>query len=67
MVVNTPEFTAMKEALKKVSGKVKKAYLLADARHKALKVSQKADAVTVALPAQAPDPVASVIVLETAK
>jgi alpha-L-fucosidase len=49
----------------KVKGQVKKAYLLADARHKALKVKQSGDAVTVGLPAKAPGEIASVLVLET--
>ena len=48
----------------KVNGKVKKAYLLADASHKSLKVKQSGDTVTVALPAQAPDHMDSVLVLE---
>lgn len=51
--------------LANVKGKVKKAYLLADAKHKGLKVSQKADKVTVQLPAQAPGEYASVLVLQT--
>jgi alpha-L-fucosidase len=50
--------------LSKVSGHVKKAYLLADASHKGLKVKQAGDKVTVALPAQGPDRVDSVLVLE---
>jgi alpha-L-fucosidase len=54
-------------AVSKVSGKVSKAYLLADASHKALKVKQSGDSLTVALPAQAPDHLDSVLVLETAK
>jgi alpha-L-fucosidase len=49
----------------KVKGAVSKAYLLADASHKALKVTQKADHVSVALPANAPGQIASVLVLET--
>lgn len=51
--------------LAKVSGKVRKAYLLADKAHKALKVAQSGDTVKVALPAAAPDPMATVLVLET--
>lgn len=49
----------------KVSGKVSKAYLLADASHKSLKVQQSGDHVTVALPAAAPDRIDSVLVLQT--
>jgi alpha-L-fucosidase len=50
--------------LSKVNGKVKKAYMLADSSHKGLKVTQSGDKVTVALPAQAPDKMDSVLVLE---
>jgi alpha-L-fucosidase len=50
--------------LDKVSGKVKKAYLLANPKHTALKVEQKGDHVSVALPATAPGKIASVLVLE---
>jgi len=49
----------------KVKGKVTKAYLLADAAHKSLKVKQQSDHVTVALPDKAPGQIASVLVLET--
>ena len=48
----------------KVDGKVSKAYLLADASHKGLKVQQSGDRVTVALPSSAPDRIDSVLVLE---
>jgi len=51
----------------KMNGKVKKAYMLADARHRGLKVTQTGDKLTVALPAQPTDTVDSVMVLETAK
>jgi alpha-L-fucosidase len=51
--------------LAKVSGKVRRAYLLADKSHKRLKVAQSGDTVKVALPAAAPDTMASVLVLET--
>lgn len=44
---------------------VTKAYMLADRKHRALKVSQNGDGVTVELPATAPDPIASVLVLQT--
>ncbi len=54
-------------ALEKLSSKVEKAYLLADSNHKALKVNQSGDKLTVALPPQGPDAVDSVLVLETAK
>lgn len=47
------------------SGKVKKAYLLAK-KGKSLKVSQDGGKLTVALPAEAPDAIDSVVVLETA-
>jgi alpha-L-fucosidase len=50
--------------LDKVQGKVKKAYLLADAKHKALKVQQNGGHISVALPATAPGKIASVMVLE---
>jgi alpha-L-fucosidase len=53
--------------LSKVQGKVKKAYLLADARHALLKMKQAGDKVSVTLPATAPDAIDSVLVLETAK
>jgi alpha-L-fucosidase len=52
--------------LSAVKGKVGKAYLLADAGHKPLKVTQQGDKVSVALPEKAPGPIASVLVLETA-
>jgi len=51
----------------KMKGKVTKAYLLADASKKPLKVTQKGDQVSVALPAAAPDKIASVVVMETAQ
>ena len=50
--------------LDKVQGKVKKAYLLADAKHAPLKVTQKGDHISVALPATAPGKIASVMVLD---
>ena len=50
--------------LSDAKGKVTKAYLLADAGHKALKVTQSGGKVTVALPANAPGEIASVLVLE---
>ncbi len=51
--------------LSKVQGKVTKAYLLADASHKSLKLHQQGDTVTVQLPATAPGEIASVMVLQT--
>jgi alpha-L-fucosidase len=60
------KWPAGKFELSKVTGKVTKAYLLADARHPALKVTQSGDKVTVLLPAAAPGQIASVMVLETA-
>ena len=53
--------------LSNVQGKVKKAYLLSDSKHAALKMKQTGDKVSVTLPAKAPDAVDSVLVLETAK
>ena len=53
--------------LDKVQGKVKKAYLLADAKRASLKVQQKGDHISVALPATAPGKIASVMVLETSQ
>ncbi len=52
--------------LSKVDGKVKKAYLLADAKHSSLKMKQTGDKLSVTLPANAPDAIDSVLVLETA-
>ena len=52
--------------LANVSKKAKKAYLLTAAGHKSLKVRQQGNHVNIALPPQAPDPTASVVVLETA-
>ena len=47
-----------------LAAKVRTAYLLADASRAALKTTARAGGVEVALPAQAPDAVASVVVLE---
>ncbi len=52
--------------LSKVSGKVKKAYMLADAKHASLKLKQSGDTVNVTVPVNAPDTLDSVLVLETA-
>ena len=46
---------------------MKKAYLLADAKRASLKVQQKGDHISVALPAAAPGKIASVMVLETSQ
>ncbi len=51
--------------LTKVEGKVSKAYLLADPKHKSLKTQQRGSGVTVSLPEKAPGTIASVLVLET--
>jgi len=50
--------------ISKVQGKVSKAYLLADASRKALKVTQDGDTVRIAVPAAAPDALDSVVVVE---
>lgn len=51
--------------LSPVKGKIARAYLLADAAHKPLKLKQQGDTVTVQLPAKAPGELASVMVLQT--
>jgi alpha-L-fucosidase len=51
--------------LNKVKGQVTKAYLLADPSHKALKLKQSGDQVTVTLPDKAPGQIASVLALNT--
>jgi alpha-L-fucosidase len=51
----------------KMSRKVTSAYLLADKAHKPLKLTQNGTALDVQLPAQALDPIATVLVLNTAK
>ena len=53
--------------LDQVPRTVTKAYLLADAARKPLKFTQAAGAVDIQLPSAAPDPIASVVVLETSK
>jgi alpha-L-fucosidase len=50
--------------LKGVKGQVAKAYLLADASHKNLKIKQDGDRLTVTLPATAPGQIASVMALQ---
>jgi alpha-L-fucosidase len=52
--------------LDKMPRQVKGAYLLADNAHTALKVTQQGGGVDVALPGQALDPIATVLVLTTA-
>jgi len=49
-----------------VKGTVTKAYLLADPKRAALPIAQKGSDLTVTLPAQAPDPLASVLALDVA-
>jgi len=49
----------------KVKGTVTKAYLLADAGHKSLQVTQKGDHLAVGLPVKPPGDLATVLVLET--
>ena len=51
--------------LNQVNGKVSKAYLLADTRRRALKVTQAGDRVSVALSEKQPGPGPTVLVLET--
>jgi alpha-L-fucosidase len=53
-----------KLAVPGLKAKVTKAYLLADSTRAALTTESKGDGVEVTLPGQAPDPVASVVVLE---
>ncbi len=48
-----------------VKGKITKAYLLADPKRAELKLTQTEASVSIALPAKAPDPIASVLCLET--
>lgn len=48
----------------KMKGKAVKAYMLADEKKTALKVTQEGDKLTVALPAEAPDKIASVLCVE---
>jgi alpha-L-fucosidase len=51
--------------LDKLPRKVTGAYLLADAAHKPLKLTHTGDALDIQLPATAPDPIATVVVLQT--
>jgi alpha-L-fucosidase len=52
--------------LAKVPRQVTGAYLLAGSAHSPLEVTRTADGIDVALPAEAPDPIASLLVLKTA-
>jgi alpha-L-fucosidase len=52
-------------ALSQDAGKIRKAYLLADPKHKSLKVKQVQGHYTIALPKEAPDKMDSVLILET--
>lgn len=47
-----------------LDSRVKRAYLLSDAKRAALPVTQSHQELTVTLPAQAPDPIATVVVLQ---
>jgi len=62
--IHLVKWPAGKIDLDGVKGKVTKAYLLADAEHKALTLSQDGVKVSLNLPEKAPDPIASVICLE---
>jgi alpha-L-fucosidase len=53
--------------LDKLPRKVTGAWLLADSAHRPLKLKHTGDSLDVQLPAQAPDPIATVLVLKTAK
>ncbi len=58
------QWPAAKFELPAMDARVNKAYMLADRHRKALKFSQNGSGVTVMLPAVAPDPIASVLVLQ---
>ena len=60
------EWPGTKFQLSKVPRQVTGAWLLADSAHSPLKVTRTADGIDVTLPAKAPDPIASVLVLKTA-
>lgn len=60
------EWPATTFHLSNVPRQVTGAWLLADPAHSPLKVTQTADGIDVDLPAKAPDPTASVLVLKTA-
>lgn len=59
------EWPAVQLTLPAMDARVTKAYMLADPKRRALKVSQNGSGVTVKLPGTAPDPIASVLVLQT--
>ncbi|MBI5691682.1 MAG: alpha-L-fucosidase [Verrucomicrobia bacterium] len=65
LYVHLFKWPAGKCELTGVKDRVTKAYLLADPQRAALKVTQQGDQVTVALPETSPDPLASVLCLET--
>ena len=48
-----------------MKSKINKAYLLADPQRAELKVTQTDSGVSIALPEKAPDPIASVVCVET--
>ena len=58
------KWTAGRFELSPVTGKVTKAYLLADPKRSKLKFKQTAQGVSITLPENAPDPVASVVCLD---
>ena len=60
------EWPGTKFHLNKVPRQVTGAWLLADSAHTPLKVTRTAEGIDVSLPAGAPDPIASVLVLKTA-
>jgi alpha-L-fucosidase len=60
------EWPGTKFQLSKVPRQVTGAWLLADSAHSPLKLTRTADGIDVTLPAKAPDPIASVLVLKTA-
>jgi len=57
--------TTGKLELPAVKGKIVKAYMLANPQRTELKVTQSYSGVSIALPGQAPDPISSVLCLET--
>ena len=52
-------------SLPPLQARVTKAYMLADSRHRSLNFTQEQRSIKVALPPKAPDPIASVLVLDT--
>jgi len=60
------EWPGTKFHLSKVPRQVTGAWLLADSGQSPLKITRTADGIDVTLPAKAPDPIASVLVLKTA-